>query len=336
MGRLAVLLHPDSFDVTSSASSASTACGASASMCSSYHEAWMARRVSAQVAMVMDFLQCDSVDLHRHAVSFMDEDFPEPGAGGGGADVQMPFSIKWSAEWKTMRDIHALQKVSGPLTKLFWLFAGIGAGVGLSYAPAMLVQKLRGAKKEEAGAEAEGTPAAAAGEATDAAAKAKAAAKAAAYSKNPGVLVTVWDASGITTFHIPEGQIPADLKAEKPQPNTWPSAWRMAFMPFDPETCVNIAHPQEIVINIALCGDWAGNSWWTCKECRNTGFIPNYCIPGHVTEPATERGVPSNASGQVDAYFDIDYVKVRGSKHPRGEEDAGFIRGWEEGMCQLR
>ena len=22
----------------------------------------------------------------------MDEDFPEPGAGGGGADVQMPFS----------------------------------------------------------------------------------------------------------------------------------------------------------------------------------------------------------------------------------------------------
>ncbi|CAK9093389.1 unnamed protein product [Durusdinium trenchii] len=164
MGRLAVLLHPDSFDVTSSASSASTACGASASMCSSYH----------------DFLQCDSVDLHRHAVSFMDEDFPEPGAGGGGADVQMPFSIKWSAEWKTMRDIHALQKVSGPLTKLFWLFAGIGAGVGLSYAPAMLVQKLRGAKKEEAGAEAEGTPAAAAGEATDAAAKAKAAAKAAA------------------------------------------------------------------------------------------------------------------------------------------------------------
>ena len=53
MGRLAVLLHPDSFDVTSSASSASTACGASASMCSSYHEAWMARRVSAQVAMVM-------------------------------------------------------------------------------------------------------------------------------------------------------------------------------------------------------------------------------------------------------------------------------------------
>ncbi|CAK9092659.1 Probable glycosidase C21B10.07 [Durusdinium trenchii] len=162
------------------------------------------------------------------------------------------------------------------------------------------------------------------------------------YSKNPGVLVTVWDASGITTFHIPEGQIPADLKAEKPQPNTWPSAWRMAFMPFDPETCVNIAHPQEIVINIALCGDWAGNSWWTCKECRNTGFIPNYCIPGHVTEPATDCCTiyMSNPSAEeplkTQAYFDIDYVKVRGSKHPRGEEDAGFIRGWEEGMCQLR
>lgn len=50
----------------------------------------------------------------------------------------------------------------------------------------------------------------------------------------------------------------------------------MSFMPFDPVSCVDIAHPQEIVINIALCGDWAGNSWWSCKECRDTGVGPCY------------------------------------------------------------
>eukprot|EP00435_Cladocopium_sp_Y103_P015490 s1698_g3.t2 len=140
------------------------------------------------------------------------------------------------------------------------------------------------------------------------------------YSNNPGVLVTVWDASGITTFHIPEGQIPADLKADKPQPNTWPAIWRMAFMPFDPKTCVDIAHPQEIVLNIALCGDWAGNAWYSCKECKNTGFIPNYCIPGHdcctiyMSNPSAEEPL------KTKAYFDIDYVKVfepKGVKMPK-------------------
>ncbi|CAJ1393576.1 unnamed protein product [Effrenium voratum] len=146
------------------------------------------------------------------------------------------------------------------------------------------------------------------------------------YSKNPGVLVTVWDASGITTFHIPEAEIPADLQNDAPTPNKWPAKWRMAFMPFDPDSCVDIAHPQEIVINIALCGDWAGNAWWTCKSCRKTGFIPNYCIPGHVTEPATDCCTiyMSNPSAEeplaTQAYFDIDYVKVyepKGANMPK-------------------
>jgi hypothetical protein len=55
----------------------------------------------------------------------------------------------------------------------------------------------------------------------------------------------------------------------------------MAFMPFDAETCSDIARPQEIVLNIAICGDWAGNSWFACEECKATGYLPDYCIPGH-------------------------------------------------------
>lgn len=29
---------------------------------------------------------------------------------------------------------------------------------------------------------------------------------------------------------------------------------------------------QEIVLNIALCGDWAGNGWFRSHEARSTGF----------------------------------------------------------------
>lgn len=84
------------------------------------------------------------------------------------------------------------------------------------------------------------------------------------FAKNPGVIALLWDASGITSFHIPESEIPADLANNQPQPNTWKDSWRMAFMPFEAETCMDIARPQEIVLNIAICGDWAGNTWWEC------------------------------------------------------------------------
>ncbi|CAJ1426365.1 unnamed protein product [Effrenium voratum] len=136
------------------------------------------------------------------------------------------------------------------------------------------------------------------------------------FAKNPGVIALLWDASGITSFHIPASEIPADLESDLPQPNTWKDDWRMAFMPFDAETCMNIARPQEIVLNIALCGDWAGNSWFTSETCKATGYVPNYCIPGHVTEPATDCCTlyVSNPSAEeplkTQAYFDIDYIKV--------------------------
>eukprot|EP00441_Pelagodinium_beii_P045766 CAMPEP_0197623200 /NCGR_PEP_ID=MMETSP1338-20131121/3252_1 /TAXON_ID=43686 ORGANISM="Pelagodinium beii, Strain RCC1491" /NCGR_SAMPLE_ID=MMETSP1338 /ASSEMBLY_ACC=CAM_ASM_000754 /LENGTH=657 /DNA_ID=CAMNT_0043193095 /DNA_START=6 /DNA_END=1979 /DNA_ORIENTATION=- len=136
------------------------------------------------------------------------------------------------------------------------------------------------------------------------------------FSKNPGAIALLWDASGITSFHIPEKEIPVDLESDTPKPNTWKDSWRMAFMPFEEKSCLNIARPQEIVLNIALCGDWAGNTFYACTQCRETGYTPNYCIPGHVTEPATDCCTLyiSNPSAEQplkdDAYFDISYVKV--------------------------
>jgi len=135
------------------------------------------------------------------------------------------------------------------------------------------------------------------------------------FSNNPGVIAVAWDASGVSVFHIPEAEIPADLLSDHPNPNSWGN-WMLAFLPFDADSCMDVAWPQEIVLNIALCGDWAGGAWYTSPEAKKTGFLPPYCIPGHVSEPATDCCTIFMSSPTVEdylktrAYFDIDYVKV--------------------------
>mmetsp|Transcript_56631 Transcript_56631/g.132048 ORF Transcript_56631/g.132048 Transcript_56631/m.132048 type:complete len:371 (-) Transcript_56631:228-1340(-) len=135
------------------------------------------------------------------------------------------------------------------------------------------------------------------------------------FSNNPGVIATVWDGSGVYVYHIPEAEIPPDLANETPNPHTW-QRWLISFMPFDPETCMDIAKPQEIVLNIALCGDWAGGAWLTSDLAKRTTFLPPYCIPGHVSEPATDCCTIFMSSPTAEeylkthAYFDIDYIKV--------------------------
>lgn len=150
------------------------------------------------------------------------------------------------------------------------------------------------------------------------------------FAENPGVIATVWDASGVSVYHIPEASIPFDLATDKPQPNSW-SSFRIAYLPFkSSSTCVNLAKPQEIVLNIALCGDWAGGAWWNSKEAKATEFVPPYCIPGNVGEPATDCCTAFMCSPTSEeylkqrAYFDIDYIKVF---EPEGAERTNYAAG---------
>ena len=47
-------------------------------------------------------------------------------------------------------------------------------------------------------------------------------------------------------YHIPENQIPADLKADKPRPETW-GEFAVAYLPMQHHTCQNIAEPQAML-----------------------------------------------------------------------------------------
>ena len=75
-----------------------------------------------------DFLcapaHCTGRGLHFLSFEQREEEPPAPGSSGGGSEQVLPFSVRWSGEWNTMHDIHALQQVSGPVTKLCWLIAG--------------------------------------------------------------------------------------------------------------------------------------------------------------------------------------------------------------------
>jgi hypothetical protein len=135
------------------------------------------------------------------------------------------------------------------------------------------------------------------------------------YSKNPGVLAAAWDESGVTVYHIPNDKIPDDLANEAPKPETW-SDFVLAHLPFNKETCQDVAKPQEIVLNIALCGDWAGNAWFRSPAARRTGYT--HGCSAILSNPkadccsqfVTENTPRVNNYMQNRAYFDIDYIKV--------------------------
>eukprot|EP00440_Ansanella_granifera_P009978 gb/GFBE01010820.1/.p1 GENE.gb/GFBE01010820.1/~~gb/GFBE01010820.1/.p1 ORF type:complete len:521 (+),score=77.56 gb/GFBE01010820.1/:1-1563(+) len=158
------------------------------------------------------------------------------------------------------------------------------------------------------------------------------------YAENPGVIAMAWDASRIAVYHIPEAEIPADLESDEPEPNSW-DRWLTAYLPFDAETCFDIAKPQEIVLTVALCGDAAGGPWANVESAKATGWEPDYCWPGHITEPATDcctkymTDPDKEQQIKSTSYFDIDYVKVF---EPAGEAlpkyAAGTFRNGGENM----
>eukprot|EP00439_Symbiodinium_sp_Y106_P058177 s144_g8.t1 len=145
-----------------------------------------------------------------------------------------------------------------------------------------------------------------------------------------------WDEDGITVYHIPNHEIPADLKEDKPRPESW-GKWVVAYLPYVSHTChKDLAGPQEIVLNIALCGDWAGNAWFRSGSARSTGFTHGCRADiGKPYEDCCTKYATSH-DGRIEhmfrnqAYFDIDYMKVYTSSGARSPSLSGIHRrgGW--------
>lgn len=84
-----------------------------------------------------------------------------------------------------------------------------------------------------------------------------------------GVYVHEWAEDGIAVWLFPRGDLPADLEAGKPNPKTWKqkplAKWTGKGCDF-----AKAFKPQQLVINIDLCGQWAGQDfpggWNKCND----------------------------------------------------------------------
>ncbi|KAH6915951.1 endo-1,3(4)-beta-glucanase [Coprinopsis sp. MPI-PUGE-AT-0042] len=74
-----------------------------------------------------------------------------------------------------------------------------------------------------------------------------------------GVFAHLWNSDGIKVWHFARGEIPEDIEAQQPNPDTWGSP--VAF--WSPATCDMSKHFYEhsLVIDTTICGDWAGPSY---------------------------------------------------------------------------
>merc|ERR1712137_1217185 len=95
-----------------------------------------------------------------------------------------------------------------------------------------------------------------------------------------------WTATRVKVFHIPEDQIPDDIVADSPRPENW-DTFLVTHLPFKGK-CSNLGR-QEFILNIQLCGDWAGGTWLRSGCGRRTGYNPQsqgsrWCRSGLSTE----------------------------------------------------
>mmetsp|Transcript_11575 Transcript_11575/g.30718 ORF Transcript_11575/g.30718 Transcript_11575/m.30718 type:complete len:428 (+) Transcript_11575:97-1380(+) len=145
------------------------------------------------------------------------------------------------------------------------------------------------------------------------------------WSGNPGLVGAEWTPTHVKVFHIPESQIPADIHAGEPKPDTW-DRFIVAYLPFTPG-CRSVAQPQELVLNIQLCGDWAGNAWSkSCAHARSGGCTndifntPVDCCTQFVMSPQGEQTLRN-------AYFDIKSVKVFTPSGAYSKPSGTYMRG---------
>lgn len=137
-------------------------------------------------------------------------------------------------------------------------------------------------------------------------------------NNHPGVIAAEWTPHFIKVFFIPEAEIPADLLSDAPRPATW-DRFIISYMPWSDATCpgaAKIMKPQEIVMDIALCGDFAGQRWDDTHQCdvaTGLGTWSGCRIDVWDTEhDCCTKYVMSSGSDAVmkDAYFQVSWLKV--------------------------
>jgi len=141
------------------------------------------------------------------------------------------------------------------------------------------------------------------------------------YSDNPGVMAAEWTKEYIKVFYIPEAQIPKDLEAGAPKPDTW-DEFIISYYPFaasekaSPGSCPltgqGVSSAQSFVLNIELCGGRGSSEFpLRCKAHYWDKCLPKaYAGKGDCCTEYMLDENRSDANVADSAFFNISYVKV--------------------------
>lgn len=153
------------------------------------------------------------------------------------------------------------------------------------------------------------------------------------WAREGGVVAVQWTESFVKVFHIPEAELPEGIDGDAPDPNSW-GRWLVSFYPFAasearaPGSCPSpqdVMAPQQLVLNINMCGDWAGKIWnisGSCvnvhgpaypSECRAVDPLKEYdpqhdCCTQFIYDKEDKYG--AEAYLRERAYFNVSWIKV--------------------------
>lgn len=87
-------------------------------------------------------------------------------------------------------------------------------------------------------------------------------------SRGGGVIAVLWDGDGVRMWDWTRSVIPHDIITQNPSPASWgPPAANFAAAACNPFTYLK---PQVMILNIDLCGDWAGSTYPSAPGCPGT------------------------------------------------------------------
>jgi len=111
-------------------------------------------------------------------------------------------------------------------------------------------------------------------------------------SGNGGVYALEWTPQFIQSFYFPRNSIPGDITSGKPNPSGWGKPY--AYFGLG-QNCPDVHFENlRIVLNTALCGDWAGAVF--PQQCPGLGACNSY--------------VQGNPKKFTDAYWSVNYIDV--------------------------
>jgi hypothetical protein len=106
-------------------------------------------------------------------------------------------------------------------------------------------------------------------------------------SAGGGVFAMLWDDSQISVWRFDRNQIPQDIQNGNPNPDTW--GVPIAFWSSQSCDITNAFRDHRMVINISICGDWAGSAYNGGGSCSDA---------------------VSNAANYDDAQIKINHISV--------------------------